>query len=84
MFAIREVPQSSTGFSPFELLYGKNPRSVLDLVREKWGKGDRAQINIKQVLEMRDHFAEVYAIARRILENSQRYQKGRYDKKKCN
>ncbi|CAM4607160.1 unnamed protein product [Caretta caretta] len=25
LFAIREVPQASTGFSPFELLYGRNP-----------------------------------------------------------
>ena len=36
MFAIREVPQSSTGFSPFELLYGRNPRGLLDIARETW------------------------------------------------
>ena len=26
LFAVREVPQSSTGFSPFELLLGRKPR----------------------------------------------------------
>ena len=26
LFAVREVPQASTGFSPFELLYGRRPK----------------------------------------------------------
>ncbi|KAI7812514.1 hypothetical protein IRJ41_003201 [Triplophysa rosa] len=30
LFAYREVPQSSTGFSPFELLYGRQMRDRLD------------------------------------------------------
>lgn len=36
LFAITEVPQSSTGFSPFELLYGQQPRRLLDVLREEW------------------------------------------------
>ena len=32
LFAVREVPQASTDFSPFELLYGRRPRGVLDLI----------------------------------------------------
>ena len=35
LFAYREVPQSSTGFSPFELLYGRQVRGPLDTVRGK-------------------------------------------------
>ncbi len=34
-----EVPQASTGFSPFELLYGRQPRGVLDVLRETWEEG---------------------------------------------
>ncbi|CAN2390404.1 K02A2.6-like, partial [Pristimantis euphronides] len=36
LFAYREVPQASTGFSPFELLYGRRVRGLLTLVRESW------------------------------------------------
>lgn len=34
LFAYREVPQASTGFSPFELLYGRAVRGPLDMIRE--------------------------------------------------
>ncbi len=32
LFALPEVLQASTGFSPFELLYGRQPRGVLDVL----------------------------------------------------
>jgi hypothetical protein len=32
VFAYREVPQASTGFSPFELLYGRKVKRPLGLV----------------------------------------------------
>ena len=32
LFAYREVPQSSTEFSPFELLYDKSVRGPLDVL----------------------------------------------------
>ena len=36
LFSYREVPQSSTGFSPFKLLYGRSVRGPLDVLREGW------------------------------------------------
>lgn len=36
LFAIREVPQASTGFSPFELLYSWQLMGVLEVLREEW------------------------------------------------
>ena len=34
LFAYREVPQASTGFSPFEFLYGHSVRGPLDILSE--------------------------------------------------
>ena len=36
LFAVREVPQESLGFSPFELLYGRNVRGPMAILRELW------------------------------------------------
>uniref|UniRef100_A0A803STS9 Gypsy retrotransposon integrase-like protein 1 n=1 Tax=Anolis carolinensis TaxID=28377 RepID=A0A803STS9_ANOCA len=36
LFAYREVPLDSTGYSPFELLYGRQVRGPLNLVRGFW------------------------------------------------
>ncbi|KAK7089611.1 hypothetical protein V1264_025097 [Littorina saxatilis] len=38
LFAYREVPQESTGFSPFELLYGRTVRGPMAILRDLWTK----------------------------------------------
>lgn len=40
LFAYREAPRSSTGFSPFELLYGRTERGTLRILRDFWSKSD--------------------------------------------
>ncbi len=51
---MREVPQASTGFSPFELLYGRQPRGVLDVLRETWEEGPSESKNeIQHVMDLR-------------------------------
>ena len=36
LFAVRKMPQESLGFSPFELLYGRNVRGPMPILRELW------------------------------------------------
>ena len=36
LFAYREVPQESTGYSPIELLYGRVVQEPLDVMKELW------------------------------------------------
>ena len=42
LFAYREVPQASTGFSPFELLYGQKVRGPLDVSKSSGKPTKRA------------------------------------------
>ena len=60
LFAYREVPQETTGFSPFELLYGRRVRGPLDVLREEW-IGDRgtAVPVATHVIEMGERLAEM-------------------------
>ncbi len=39
LFAYREVPQASTGFAPFKLLYGWQVQGPLDLLKKRLGGG---------------------------------------------
>lgn len=54
-----EVPQASTGFSPFELLYDKNVWGTLDVLREAWDKPTAVGLKsvVSHVLQMRDRLA---------------------------
>ena len=54
LYAVREVPQASTGFSPFELLFSRKPRGVLDLVKESWETGPSTSKNeVQHILDLR-------------------------------
>ncbi len=67
LFAVREVPQASTGFSPFELLYGRQPRGVLDFIMESWEEGPSNSCSeIQYVLDLR---AKLHTLGRLSMEN---------------
>ena len=39
LFAYREVSQAATGFSPFDLVFGREVRGPLDILKEEWETG---------------------------------------------
>ncbi|XP_058888002.1 uncharacterized protein LOC131738165 isoform X1 [Acipenser ruthenus] len=81
LFAVREVPQSSTGFSPFELLYGRQPRGILDLLREGWEEHKGSSKNVvKYVLLLRDRLDLVGRLAQDNLRSAQHRQEQHYNK----
>ena len=50
VFAYREAPQESLGFSPFELLYGRTVRGPLTILRELW-VADASEEEVKTTYE---------------------------------
>uniref|UniRef100_A0A8C5MF74 Gypsy retrotransposon integrase-like protein 1 n=1 Tax=Leptobrachium leishanense TaxID=445787 RepID=A0A8C5MF74_9ANUR len=82
MFSVREVPQASTGFSPFELLYGRHPRGILDIAKETWEQEHTPHRSVlEHVSQMQDRIEAVLPIVRENMEKSQRAQQASYNRK---
>ncbi len=85
LFSYREVPQASTGFSPFELLYGWWVQGPLDLLRKSWeaaSSNETAKSEkgiVQYVLEMRDGLERYRELAQENLRQAQQAQKKWYD-----
>ena len=74
LFAIREVPQASTGFSPFELLYGRSVRGPMSILKELWsGDVDVPEVRSTYhfVIDLRDRLEQTCKLARDELGNLQ-------------
>ena len=81
LFAVREVPQASTGFSPFELLYGRRPRGILDIAKEAWeSQPSPHRTTLDHVEQVRDRMARVWPIVREHLRQAQQVQARVYNR----
>uniref|UniRef100_K7EX21 Integrase catalytic domain-containing protein n=1 Tax=Pelodiscus sinensis TaxID=13735 RepID=K7EX21_PELSI len=82
MFAVREVPQASTGFSPFELLYGRQPRGILDVVREAWeDQVTQTTGSVPYILKLRERLQRVGEFAKQNLLDAQERQAQYYNRR---
>ena len=56
LFAYREVPEAPTGFSPFELLYGRTVHGPIQVLKELWTEKETPEVSntYKYVLELRN------------------------------
>ena len=81
LFAYREVPQASTGFSPFELLYGRAVRGLLDIVKGAWeGSKSTKDSVVSYVLGVHNKLSKMAALAAEHLREAQADQKRWYDR----
>jgi len=84
LFAYREVTQESTGFSPFEMIYGRTIRGPMQILRELWTKEMKEPeiVNSYQyVFELRERLERTLQIAQEELEVSSTRYRHYYDKK---
>src|SRR5215469_1999670 len=84
LFSYREVPQESTGFAPFELLYGKTIRGPMQIVKELWTKEvteDEIRNSYSYVLELRERIEKTLKLATENLGRAQARYKRYYDRR---
>ena len=46
LFAYRAVPTETTGFSRFEMLYGRKVRGPLDILKETWEAKEMTPVSV--------------------------------------
>uniref|UniRef100_A0A8C5DT92 Gypsy retrotransposon integrase-like protein 1 n=1 Tax=Gouania willdenowi TaxID=441366 RepID=A0A8C5DT92_GOUWI len=82
MFAIRETPQESLGFSPCDLVFGHTVRGPLRVLREKWtSDSPRRESNVLDyVSSFRERLHHVCQLAQENLTQAQSKMKTRFDK----
>jgi hypothetical protein len=81
LFAYREVPQATTGFSPFQLLYGRHVRGPLDVLKESWEKKKKSSESIiSYVMQVQERLMKMRHLVKDNVEKSQRAQKVWYDR----
>ena len=81
LFAYREIPHSTTGFSPFELLFGKNPRGPLDVLKSEWtGTTSKSENVVSFLTDTYERLESARALATQSEETAKAKMKTYYDK----
>lgn len=82
LFAYREVPNESTGFSPFELLYGRHIRGPLAVLKEEWEEPSTCQHSVlSYLLDTREKMRTMAEYATGNEKQAKQRQKLYYDRK---
>ena len=84
LFAYREVPQESLGFSPFELLYGRQIRGPMSILRELWTNekpDEEVKTTYQYVNDLRNRIEETCNLAHESLMHAQLRYKSHFDRK---
>ena len=74
LFAYSEVPQESTGFSPFELQYGRAVRGPMFILKELWMKEveePEVKNSYQYVVELREKLEDTLKLAHTELQKAQ-------------
>ena len=84
LFAVGEVPQESLGFSPFELLYGRNVRGPMAILRELWTdkvEDEEVRSTYDYLINLRERLEHTCELAMKNLQKAQGKQKAYYNRR---
>ena len=84
LFAYREAPQASLGFSPFELLYGRTVRGPMQILHDLWTKEEtpeEVKTTYEYVIDLRNRLEDTCKLAQEELKKTQVRSKTWYDKR---
>jgi len=87
MFAVRDTAQDSTGFTPFELLYGRSVRTPMTILKELWTGEVEDQENVstyRYVIDLRERIEETCALAKELLAETQKKNQKYYNRRARN
>ena len=63
LFAYHDTPHCVTGFSPFTLLFGRQVKGPLDLLRTSWLEGGSEEVNVSEwLINVRAMMAEMAVV----------------------
>ena len=84
LFAYRQVPQESTGFSPFQLSYRRLVRGPTRILKELWtkeGNIPEVKISYDYVTELRERLEDSLKLDQEEIQKFQKRYKKHYDEK---
>ena len=77
LFAYREIVQESTGFSPIQLLYGRQVRGPLSILKQLWTKeleDEEVKTTYQYVVDIRERLEDTIQLVQdELRKNSKRY-----------
>ncbi|XP_075741654.1 uncharacterized protein LOC142791735 [Rhipicephalus microplus] len=80
LFAIRSAPHETTGFSPAELVYGRNLRSPFRLLRDSWEGYEEDPRVVSYVLDLLEKLSKTRELVEENMKAAQSLAKTYYDK----
>ena len=86
MFACRDLPSETTGYSPFELMFGRRPRGPIDLLADSWVDDEKNDVEggkplYAYLFELKNIIKDSCEIAMKNSDDSSKRSKKYFDKK---
>ena len=81
LFACRCAPNTDSGFSPFEIIFGRHIRGPLELLKDVWETEEKRTMNVCDwVAELQDRLEVVRDVLRDKMKVAKEKQKVEYDR----